>query len=114
MVSKLWDWNSASAKLSSEINFFFSVESLTLSKVDRITIIRYMTIIKTSHKNSDSSTATFSALRGGYRLHNRPTTQETGVVRNIERSVHHCFAENISIVNESVAEDPNMSIPRRS
>ena len=31
--------------------------------------------------------------------------------------MHHCFvrfAENIAIVSESVAEDPNLAIPRRS
>ena len=41
--------------------------------------------------------------------------EETGVVTNIERLVHHRFApssENIAIV--SVAKDPNLSIPFRS
>ena len=40
--------------------------------------------------------------------------EETGVVTNIERPVHHRFArsaENIAIISESVAEDPNVSIP---
>ena len=59
-------------------------------------------------------------------LRNRPTTQaidkivkkfeETGVVTNIERPVHHrfaCSAENIVIVSESVAKDQNVSISRR-
>ena len=39
------------------------------------------------------------------------------MVTNIERPVYHRFArsaENIAIVSESVAEDPNVSIPRRS
>ena len=61
-----------------------------------------------------------------YGLHNRPTTQAIGSivkkfeetrVTNIERSVHHCFVrstELIAIVSESVAEDPNVSIHRRS
>ena len=43
--------------------------------------------------------------------------EETGVVTNIERRVHHRFAhpvENIGIVNETVAEDPNVLIPYRS
>ena len=43
--------------------------------------------------------------------------EETGVITNIKRSVHHRFAraaENIAIVSESIAEDPNVSIPRRS
>ena len=42
-------------------------------------------------------------------------TDETRVVTNIERPVHYCFArsaENIAIVSESIAEDPNVSIPR--
>ena len=62
-----------------------------------------------------------------YGLHNRPTKQaigkivkqfeETEVFTNIERPVHHRFARsaaNIAIISENVAEDPNVSIPRRS
>ena len=43
--------------------------------------------------------------------------EETGVVTNIERPVHHRFTrsiENIAIVSESVAEYINVSILRRS
>ena len=60
-------------------------------------------------------------------LQNRPTMQaigkivkkflETGVVTNIERPVHHIFAhsvENIDIVSESVAENPNVLTTLRS
>ena len=78
---------------------------------------------KTYYKNCDSATVTYRALRGDYGLHNRLTTQAvikivekfegTRVVTNIERPVHHCFAENITIVSESVAEETNGSIPRR-
>ena len=42
--------------------------------------------------------------------------EETGVVTNNERPVHHHFArsaENIAMVSESLAEDQNVSIPRR-
>ena len=42
--------------------------------------------------------------------------EENGAVKNIERPVHYCFAgsaKNIAIVSESVAEDPNVSMPRR-
>ena len=42
---------------------------------------------------------------------------ETGVVTNIERPVHHCFArsaKNFAIVSESVAENVNVPIRRRS
>ena len=78
-------------------------------------------INNTYYKNDDSATATYLALRGDYGLHNRPTTQtigkivnkfeETGVVTNIERPVHHSFAryaDNFATVTESIAEDPNM------
>ena len=43
--------------------------------------------------------------------------EEIGVVPNTERPVHHRFdrsAENIAILSESVAEDPNVSIPPHS
>ena len=43
--------------------------------------------------------------------------EEAGVVTNIERPMYHrvaCAAENIAIVSERVADDPNLSIPRRS
>ena len=43
--------------------------------------------------------------------------EATGVVTNIERPVHHRFArsaENIAFLSDHVAEDPNVSIPRRS
>ena len=84
-------------------------------------------MIKTYCKNGDSATARYCALREDYDLHNRLTTQaigkivkkfeDTRVVTNIERPVHHRyarFAENIAIVSESVAEGPNVSICRCS
>ena len=43
--------------------------------------------------------------------------EDTGVITNIERSVHHCFTcstENMALISETIAEDPNVSIPRRS
>ena len=43
--------------------------------------------------------------------------EDTGVFTNIETPVHNLFArsaENIAIVRESSAEDPNVLIPRRS
>ena len=43
--------------------------------------------------------------------------EETGLVTSIERPVYHrfaCSAENISIIDENVAEDQNVLIPRRS
>ena len=107
--------------------FYFSVESLTFTKIDRLTITQRIKVIKTYNKNGDSATATYRALRGIYCLNNRPTTQaigkivrkfeETEVVTDIERPVHLRLArsaENIAIVSESVAEDPNVSISRHS
>ena len=35
------------------------------------------------------------------------------MITNIERPVHHRFAENIGTVSESVAENPKVWIPRR-
>ena len=79
--------------------------------MDRLIILQCINIIKTYYKNGDSD----------YGLHNRPTAQtigkivkkseETGVVTNIERSVHYRFArsaENITIVCERVDEGPNV------
>ena len=99
--------------------FYFSVESVTLTKIDRLAIIQRIKIIKTYYKNNDSASVTYLALRRDYGLHNRPATQaigkimkkfeETGVHTNIERFVYLRFArsaENIDIVSESVAEDP--------
>ena len=43
--------------------------------------------------------------------------KETEVVNNIESLVHLRVArsaENIAIASESIAKDPNVSIPRRS
>ena len=96
--------------------------------MDRLTITQRIKIIKTFYKNCHSVTATYRALRGDYGEGDiRKTKQvigkivkkfeETGVATNIKRLVHHRLArsaENIVIVSESVAEDPNVSIPRRS
>ena len=66
MVSKIWNSNSTSVKLSCETNF------------------------DTGDQNGDTATATYRALRGEYGLRNRSTTQaigkkfeKTGVVTNI-------------------------------
>ena len=79
--------------------------------------------MKTYYKNGDSAIATYRALKWVYGLHNRPIMQaigkflkkfeETGVVVNIERPVYHRFARS-AFVSESVAENPNVLISRRS
>ena len=43
---------------------FFSVESLTLTKVDRLAISQCTKIIETYQKNGDFATAMYRALRG--------------------------------------------------
>ena len=78
MVSKGWDWNSISVKLSCETNFFFIVESLTMTKMDRLTITQRIKMIKTYYKNYDCAPATYRALRGDYVLHNCPTMKVIG------------------------------------
>ena len=75
-------------------------------------IFSFLKIIKPYYKNGDSASGTYRALRGDYGLHNPPITQvigkivkifeETGVVTNIVRPMHHRFprsAENIAIVS---------------
>ena len=51
--------------------FFFSIESLTFTKTDCLTITQRIKIIKTCYKNGDSAPATYCAVRGDYGLHNR-------------------------------------------
>ena len=75
MVSKVWNWNSTSVKLNCEINFFLSVENLTLTKVDWLLITQRLKMIKIYYKNSNSATGTYRALRKDYGLHNCPNTQ---------------------------------------
>ena len=66
--------------------------------MDRLTTLQHIKIIKTCYKNSDSATAAYLALRGDYSLHNRRTTQETAVVKNIERPVHYRFARLLKLL----------------
>ena len=90
--------------------------------MDRLTISQRIKILKTYYKNDDSATATYCALREDYGLHHHSTTQaigkivkkleETEMVTNIEGPVQHGFtrsAENIAIVSESFAENPNVT-----
>ena len=53
--------------------------------MDRLTIIQRIKMIRTYHKNYDSATATYRALRGDYGLHNRPIMQAIGkIVKKFE------------------------------
>ena len=78
--------------------------------MDSLATTQHIQIIKNYYKNGNFATTTYRASIGDYGLHNRPTMQaigkivkkfeETEVVPNIERPVHHRFnrsAENIAI-----------------
>ena len=69
---------------NSVTDFFFSVESLTLTKNDHITIRQRVKIIKTYYKKRDSVTGTYRVLIGyfmiSYDLHIPPTTQAIGKI----------------------------------
>ena len=74
----------------------------------RLTIKQRKKILKTYYKNDFSATATYRILRAEYGLHNRPTTQaigkivmkfeETVVVTNTERPVHHRSVFSLKIL----------------
>ena len=78
--------------------------------MDRLTITQRIKIIKTYYKIGDSATAMYRAQREDYGLHNCSTTQaitkimkkfeETAVVTNIERPVHHVFALSAKYIVE--------------
>ena len=83
--------------------------------MDQLTFTQCIKIINTYHQTGDSAIATYRSLRTDYGLHNRPTTQtigtivkkfeETGVIKNIERPMHHRFArsaDNITILGACV------------
>lgn len=95
--------------------------------MDRYNIQQRVEIVKIYYKNSCSVRQTFRELRNIYGRNDRPTErsiqriiakfEQSGSVadravpvrrRNVRSS------ENIAAVAESVAEDPNLSIPRRA
>ena len=95
--------------------------------MDRLTIIQRIKMTKTYYQNVDPATATYSASRIDCGLYGRLPAQtirkivkkfeKIGVATNLEMAVHLHFAhsaEYIAIVSNSVAEDPNVSIPHRS
>ena len=117
MVSKVWDWSSTSVKLVRETNFFFFSWK---SNIDKNWSLNYHNTTCKNYKNllqklwfCHSHVSCF--LRGDYVSPHCPTMQaigkilkkfeETGVFTNIEKPVHHNFAENIAIASESAVED---------
>ena len=71
--------DSTSNKIICETTFF-SVESLILTKIDRLPITQGIKIIKTYYKKDYSATALYRVLRGDYGLHNRSTMQAIGKI----------------------------------
>ena len=95
--------------------------------MESYTIQQRIEIVELYYENGRSARSVFRKLRDFHPRHNRPSEQqignivrkfqETGSVKDRER---HQYAragrsdENIATVSDSVAEDPNMSISRRS
>ena len=78
--------------------------------MDCFIITQRIKIIKTYYINGVSATTTYRALRG---FHYGPTTQAIDkIIKKFEET--EVVTNNIAIVNESVAEDSNVSTPRRS
>lgn len=95
--------------------------------MDRYTIQQRLEIIRIYHQNACSVRRTFRALREIYGQHNRPTErslyrlvqkfEQTGSVADKSTFVRRRGARsevNIAAVSQSVGDDPNLSIPRRS
>ena len=73
MVSIVRDWNS--------ISIILSCESLTLTKMGRLTITQCIKITETYYKNGDSARAKYRRpLNKDYVEHNRPTTLGIGKI----------------------------------
>ena len=95
--------------------------------MNRFTLEQRYQIIQIYFENQSSIRATYRRLRDFYGAHNRPSEQT--IRRTVDRfrttySLHDAITptrrrnvrteENIAAVNESVEEDPNVSIRRRS
>ena len=95
--------------------------------MNRLTLEQRYEIIQIYFENQSSIRATYRRLRHLYGLHNRPSQQ--AIRRTVDRfrttySLEDAITparrrnvrteENIAAVNESVEEDPNLSIRRRS
>ena len=95
--------------------------------MNRLTLEQRYEIIQIYFENQSSIRATYRRLRHFYGVHNRPSEQ--AIRRTVDRfrttySLEDAITparrrnvrteENIAAVNESVEEDPNLSIRRRS
>ncbi|KAJ8979493.1 hypothetical protein NQ317_000369 [Molorchus minor] len=95
--------------------------------MNRYTIEQRLEIIRIYYQNACSVRRTYRALREIYGQRNRPTERsiyrlvekfgQTGSLANKSTHVHRRGAQpevNIAAVRQSVRDDPNLSIPRRS
>ena len=95
--------------------------------MDKYTIEQRAQIVKAYYQNNESVRKTFRALREFYGRNNRPVEstirrlvnkfESSGTVTDTIVPVRQRNARseaNIAAVNESVPENPNLSIPRRS
>ena len=95
--------------------------------MDKYTIEQRVQIIKIYYQNNESVRKTFSALREFYGRNNRPAKstihrlvnkfESSGTVTDTIVPVRQRNARsevNIAALNESVHENPNLSVPRRS
>ena len=95
--------------------------------MDKYTIEQHAQIIKIYYRNNESVRKTFRALREFYGRNNRPAEstirrlvnkfESSGTVTDTIVPVRQRNARseaNIAAVNESVHENPNLSVPRRS
>ncbi|CAF1523416.1 unnamed protein product [Didymodactylos carnosus] len=95
--------------------------------MNKYTIEQRVQIIKIYYQNNESVRETFRALREFYGRNNRPVEstirrlvnkfESSGTVTDTKVPVRQRNARseaNIAAVNESVRENPNLSIPRRS
>ena len=95
--------------------------------MDKYTIEQHLQIIQIYYQNNQSVRKTFRALREFYGRNNRPaestsrrlvnkfqssTTLTDTIVPVRQRNARS--EANITAVNESVDEKPNLSVPRRS
>ena len=95
--------------------------------MDKYTIEQSVQIIKIYYQNNESVRKTFRALREFYGRNNRPAEstirrlvskfQSSGTVTDTIVPVRQRNARseaNVATTNESVPENPNLSVPRRS
>ncbi|KAJ8975592.1 hypothetical protein NQ317_018807 [Molorchus minor] len=106
---------------------FFGLSTSRQVNMNRYTIEQHLEIIRIYYQSACSVCRTYRALREIFGQRNRPTERsiyrlvekfgQTGSLVNKSTHVHRRGAQsevNIAAVSQSVRDDPNPSIPRRS